>query len=44
MQIFYHGLTSNTRENMDVAARGAFLSLTIPQATTLVKKMAFNQG
>jgi hypothetical protein len=29
---------------MDVTAGGAFLSLTINQATTLVEKMASNQG
>jgi hypothetical protein len=29
---------------MDVAARGAFLSLTIRDATTLVEKMASNQS
>jgi len=29
---------------MDAAAGGAFLSLTLPTATTLVEKMAFNQG
>jgi len=29
---------------MDAAAGGAFLSLTISQATTLVEKMASNQG
>ena len=29
---------------MDAAARGAFLSLTLPAATTLVEKMASNQG
>jgi len=29
---------------MDVAPRGAFLSLTISQATALVEKMASNQG
>jgi len=29
---------------MDGAAGGAFLSLTIPQATALVEKMASNQG
>jgi hypothetical protein len=29
---------------MDAAARRAFLSLTINQATTLVEKMASNQG
>jgi hypothetical protein len=30
MQTFYHRLTNSTPENMDAAARGAFLSLTIP--------------
>jgi len=29
---------------MDVAARGALLSLTITQATALMEKMASNQG
>ena len=29
---------------MDAAAGGAFLSLTLPAATALVKKMASNQG
>jgi hypothetical protein len=29
---------------MDAAAGGAFLSLTLPAATTLVEKMASNQG
>ena len=29
---------------MDAAAGGAFLSLTIPDAATLVEKMASNQG
>jgi len=29
---------------MDVAAGGAFLSFTISQVTTLVEKMASNQG
>jgi len=39
MQTFYHGLSNNTRETMDAAARGAFLSLIITQATALVEKM-----
>ena len=43
MQTFYHGLTSSTRDTMDAAAGGAFLSLTLPEATTLVEKMASNQ-
>jgi hypothetical protein len=44
MQTFYHGLTTSTHETMDVVARGAFLSLTIRDATALVEKMASNQG
>ena len=44
MQTFYHELTNSTHENMDAAARGAFLSLTIAQATALVEKMVSNQG
>jgi hypothetical protein len=44
MQTFYHGLTNSTRETMDASNGGAFLSLTINQATALVEKMAFNQG
>ena len=44
MQTFYHGLNNSTRETMDAATGGEFLSLTISQATTLVEKMASNQG
>ena len=44
MQTFYHRLTSSTRENMDTAAGGSFLSLTINNATALIEKMASNQG
>jgi len=44
MQTFYHGLNTNTRETMDAAAGGAFLSLTLDQATELVEKMASNQA
>ena len=44
MQTFYHGLTNSTRETMDAAAGGAFLSLTIPAAIALVEKMVSNQG
>jgi len=29
---------------MDAAARGSFLSLTIPQTIALIEKMASNQG
>jgi hypothetical protein len=44
IQTFYHGLTNSARETMDAATGGAFLSLTINQAATLVEKMASNQG
>jgi hypothetical protein len=44
MQTFYYGLNNNTRETMDATAGGAFLSLTIAHATSLMKKMASNQG
>ena len=44
MQTFYHGLNTSARENLDAAAGGAFLSLTIPNATQLVEKMASNHG
>jgi hypothetical protein len=44
MQTFYHGFTNISRENMDAATGGDFLSLTIPGATTLVEKVASNQG
>ena len=44
MQMFYHGLTNSTRETMDAADGGAFLSLTLPAMATLVEKMASNQG
>ena len=39
MQTFYHVLTNSTRETMDAAAGGAFLSHTIPAAIALVEKM-----
>jgi hypothetical protein len=44
MQIFYHGLINSACENMDVAAGGSFLSLTITNATAVIEKMASNQG
>jgi len=44
MQTFYHGLGNSARETIDAAAGGAFLSLTISQATALVEKMASNQS
>ena len=36
-------VNNSTRETMDAAAGDAFLSLTLPAATTLVEKMASNQ-
>jgi len=44
MQTFYHGLSNSTHETIDAATGGAFLSLTIALATTLVENMASNQG
>ena len=44
IKTFYHRLTNSTRETMDAAAGGAFLSLTLPAAIALVEKMASNQG
>ena len=44
MQTFYHGWTNSTHENMDAAAGGAFLSLTILGAIALMEKMASNLG
>jgi len=44
MQTFCHGFNNNTRETMDAAVGGTFLSLTITQTTALVEKMASNQG
>jgi len=44
MQTFYHGLGNSARETIDAAPGGAFLSLTISQATAVVEKMASNQG
>jgi hypothetical protein len=44
MQTFYHGLTTSTREIMDAVVGGAFLSLTIRDAASLVEKMASNQS
>ena len=35
---------NSTRETMDAATGGAFLSLMLPTATTLVEKMASIQG
>ena len=44
MQTFYHGLSTSTCETMDAATGGAFLSLNLQDATSLVEKMASNQS
>jgi len=44
MQTFYYGLSNSTRETMDAAVGGAFLSLTMSQATYVMEKMASNHG
>jgi hypothetical protein len=44
LQTFYHGLSTNTHETMDAAAGGAFMSLTLTEATNFVEKMGSNQA
>jgi hypothetical protein len=44
LQSFYTGLTPMSRGHLDAAAGGAFLSLTINEATALIEKMVTNQG
>ena len=44
MQSFYHGLTQNAHEQLDVTAGGSFMSLTLGKTKTLMGKIAFNQG
>src|SRR6185436_3046466 len=44
LQNFYNGLTQSSRHHMNAAAGGAFFSLTIERATSLIKKMVSNQG
>jgi hypothetical protein len=44
MQTFYHRLFTNTRESVDVAAGGAYLSLNLTDAIALIEKMASNQS
>jgi hypothetical protein len=41
---FYNGLTSTSRARIDAAAEGAFFSLTVNEATTLIEKMVSNLG
>jgi hypothetical protein len=44
LQNFYEGLTPMSKEHIDAAAGGAFLSLTINEATDLINKMVANCG
>jgi len=44
LQNFYNGLKQSSRDHVDAAAGGAFFSLTIERATSLIEKMVSNQG
>jgi hypothetical protein len=44
LQNLYEGLTPMSKGHIDVATRGAFLSLTIDGATALIDKMVANQS
>jgi len=44
LQNFYEGLTPMSKGHVDAAAGGAFLSLTINEATALIEKMMANQS
>jgi hypothetical protein len=44
LQNFYNGLTSTSKAHVDAAVGGAFFSLTVNGATTLIEKMVSNQG
>ena len=44
LQNFYEGLTAMSKGHFDAVAGGAFLSLTIAQATALIEKMVANQS
>jgi hypothetical protein len=44
LQNFYEGLTAMSKGHVDAAAGGAFLSLTINEATALIEKMMANQS
>jgi hypothetical protein len=44
MQDLYHGLIQKAHEQLDATTRGAFMSLTLGKAETLMKKIASNQG
>ena len=44
LQNFYNGLTQSSRDHVDAAAGGAFFSLSIERAISLIEKMVSNQG
>jgi hypothetical protein len=44
LQNFYNRLVPTARDHIDAAAGGAFFSLTIDRAKTLIEKMVSNQG
>jgi len=44
LQNFYDGLTATSRAHIDAATGGAFISLAVSGATTLIEKMVSNQG
>jgi hypothetical protein len=41
---FYHGFVSLDRSHLDAAVGGAFFSLSVADAKTLIEKMVSNQG
>ena len=44
IQSFYNGLQQESRQHIDAAAGGAYLSLTVEKATKLIETMVANQG
>ena len=44
IQYFYHELSMESRQHLDVAAGGAFFSLKVGQTKELIEKMVENQG
>ena len=44
IQNFFHGLNQRSRDHMDAAAGGAFLSLDVAGARTLIDKVVCNQS
>ena len=44
LQNFYEGLMTMSKGHVDAAAGGAFLSLTINEATALIEKMVANKS